>query len=171
MTTRFWMLLALLPSWVAAAEGGGPALGRLEHINIDLNKPVLMTAALDTGSEYSTLNVDRVEAFELNYQNWVRFRIAGQSVEKPVVRYVEIKPKGSERIEPRRFVTLDFCLRNMPMSADFALQERNGQSAPVVLGMNVLEGMGPVDPAARFTREPNCSRPETLEMPQPVSGF
>jgi hypothetical protein len=147
---------AALLSGLALAGEAPQTLGWLEHIRVDLNQPVLMSATLDTGRDTSALNADAIETFEYNDQQWVRFVFAGQTTARPVTRRILLRPRDPYS-DVRWVVTLDFCIGRLPMSGDFGLLEREyGLNTAAVLGRDILESLPPINAAARFSVEPNC---------------
>jgi len=158
-----WLALmlaaALLPLAVAAQEEAcPPRYGWLERVRIEtLARWMEVEAKLDTGADISSLHAEQIELFEREGQNWLRFRIDEQVLEQPVARRVRIRQKNGADAQERWVVTLDLCIGQTALQADFSLADRSGFSTPVLLGRDVLERLGAVDPGQRYTVEPQCA--------------
>lgn len=168
---------ALLLPGLALAAGDCPApLGWMERVRIETETRWLeVDAKLDTGADSSSLHAQGLEVFEREDQNWVRFRLGEQTLEQPVSRVARIRQKNGEAAEERWVVTLQLCVGNTALPADFSLADRSGFKTPVLLGRDVLEQLGPVSPSRRHTVAPTCPlvpelseppAPETMESPQ-----
>ncbi|HSW11561.1 MAG TPA: RimK/LysX family protein [Solimonas sp.] len=151
-------LAALLPLATLAQESCPPRYGWLERVRIEtLARWMEVEAKLDTGADISSLHAADVELFEREGQNWLRFRINDEVLEQPVARRVRIRQKNGAEPQERWVVTLDLCIGQTALQADFSLADRSGFSTPVLLGRDVLERLGAVDPGQRYTAEPNCA--------------
>lgn len=161
---------ALLPLLASAQDCPRP-LGWKERVRIEtLAHWRELDAKLDTGADSSSLHAEDIEVFERAEQNWVRFRVHGDTLEQPVARRVRIKQKHAEP-EERWVVTLNLCVGSTPMEADFSLVDRSGFDHPVLLGRDVLEQLGPVDPGARYTTAPDCPLVPELTDPEAPADF
>lgn len=153
------LIAALLPL-AATAQDCAPRYGWMERVRIDtLARWMEVEAKLDTGADISSLHAEQIELFEREGQNWLRFRIGEDALEQPVARRVHIKQKGGAEAQERWVVTLGLCIGQTALQADFSLADRSGFTTPVLLGRDVLEQLGPVDPALRYSVEPNCAVP------------
>jgi hypothetical protein len=118
-----------------------------------------LTAKLDTGAKTSSLHADRIEHFSKNGEEWVRFSLGDTedsdlpliSVEKPLVRTVNIKCKGDDCQPSKRDVVLmTICKNGKTYEAEFNLVDRSNFNYPVLLGRSFLKEMALVDPDQTF---------------------
>ncbi len=120
-----------------------------------------MRAKLDTGATTSSIDARKIEKFEKNDEDWVRFTVVNrdadesQEIEEPVTRIVHIKRHGKESQE-RYVVELDLCIGDRRITEEVSLTNREKWSYPLLVGRNHLAGHVLVDSAIKDTREPSC---------------
>ncbi len=175
MRAAAFLLAALLPLGAVAQEAApevapeadpwqaeqAPAAsyGWMERVRIEtLTRYFELEAKLDTGADSSSLHATDIEIFEREGQNWLRFTAQDQRLEQPIARRVRIKQKNGQPAQERWVVRLDLCIGQVFIPADFSLVDRSDFSTPVLLGRDVLQHLGPVDPELKFTAEPKCPR-------------
>ncbi len=154
--------LSLLPA--AAVAQSRVTLGWLERVRLE-PWGLLAKAKLDTGANTAAINATDIENFERAGNPWVRFTLAlrhrGASapplrLERPLERQVNIKARGSARVDTRPTVKLEFCLGQERYETLFALVNRSNFNYPILLGRRFLAKVAIIDPAARFTTPPHC---------------
>lgn len=169
---RCWLKLALLFLFTTALAGPAAArdklmLGWLERIRLQ-PWDIVVKAKLDTGAKTAAIHATDVERFEKEGKAWVRFRVALDHrdpksetivVEKPVVREVKIKLRGTGRTATRPTVKLEFCMGGRRYSALFGLIDRSKFNYPVLLGRRFLSDIAVIDPGLTYLTDPVCPKP------------
>ena len=121
----------------------------------------VMEAKLDTGATTSSIDARAVEPFERDDEEWVRFKVVDRDtgtekwIERPVERKVKIK-RHEGKPDLRYVVDLTFCVDDMEIEEEVTLNNRDGFNYPVLVGRNHMAGRIIVDPAERFTDDPDC---------------
>lgn len=152
------MTLALVAP--VQADGEKKIFGYVEDIKV-MELDWVMEAKLDTGATTSSIDAREIEPFEKDDADWVRFKIVDRDtgteswLERPVERKVAIKRHGRDS-QTRYVVNLTFCVDNMPIEEEVSLTSRKGFNYPVLVGRNHMAGRIIVDPAERFTDDPDC---------------
>jgi len=170
------LLLALLsPQAVHAAKSseanmggkGGNALeilGYIERVRVEPQGMVL-SAKLDTGATTSSIDARDLEPFSKDGDPWIRFTIPDPkapgkrlTLERKVVRTVLIKQHG--RPSPvRPVVRMTFCFGHQRVDGQVTLTNRSKYRYPLLLGRNHMRKRVVVNPARRYTTEPDCPAP------------
>lgn len=94
----------------------------------------------------------------------VVFRVTNENgrsrtLEREVVRYVEIKTRGGGTVE-RPVVILGFCVAGVWMHGEVNLADRTGFNYPFLVGRNMLADAGVlVDSRETYTRRSRCEPP------------
>ena len=118
-----------------------------------------LTAKLDTGAKTSSLHTDRVEHFNKNGEDWVRFSLGDLEdkkqapiiVEKPLLRTVNIKCKSDDcQSSKRDVVLLTLCKNGREYQTEFNLVDRSNFNYPVLLGRSFLKDVALVDANETF---------------------
>lgn len=118
-----------------------------------------LTAKLDTGAKSSSLHADRIEHFGKNGEDWVRFNLGDIedkklppiTVEKPLLRTVNIKCKGDDcQPSKRDVVLLTLCKNGKEYETEFNLVDRSNFNYPVLLGRSFLKDVALVDASETF---------------------
>lgn len=142
---------------------GSVTLGRVEHVAVqDLD--MKMKARIDTGAGVSSLdaNIVEIKTDLLVGGETVTFQVKdkkghSKSIERNIVKWAEIKGKGSERMLRRPVVILNLCLGGKRLAGRFNLADRSGFLYPVLIGRNVLKAGGfLIDPRKTFMEKPGC---------------
>ena len=118
-----------------------------------------LTAKLDTGAKSSSLHADKIEHFTKNGEDWVRFdlgdiedkKLPPITVEKPLLRTVNIKCKGDDcQPSKRDVVLLSLCKNGKEYATEFNLVDRSNFNYPVLLGRSFLKNVALVDASETF---------------------
>ena len=148
----------MAPEGAAAEAVPGAAYGWKEYVRLEtLTRYFEVEAKLDTGADSSSLHARHIEVFERGGQNWVRFTVNDEPLEQPIVRRTRIRQKNGEPAQERWVVRLDLCIGQVYMPADFSLVDRTGFTTKALLGRDVLDSLGLIDPSREFSVEPRCS--------------
>ena len=155
-------------------------LGWVEWVVIEPDGPaVRFKAKFDTGAKTSSLHAARVETFERDERQWVRFdvpltdhldvdeselEVEHLTLERPVARTVRIKTHGNDDGEHRYIVELEFCLAGRRHEAEFSLNRRDDFLYPILLGRRFLGGRVVVDAAYSFLAERDCAYTEVTDL-------
>lgn len=170
-------LLALL--WfdgaaALAAEPPRPSYGRLEHVRVIDATPIEVSAALETGAEYSILNAVSIKYFQRQGDTWVRFTVDNGSVlsgsrvtlERLVLKDYKVHQReGGFEHQPQ--VAIELCLGVQDFKTEVRLIERTGYTAPLLLGQPDLARLGSVNSQRQFTQEPRCVPPQLQNQTLP----
>ena len=153
-------LTALVLATSAQAGDGKQIFGYVEDVKV-MELGWVMKAKLDTGATTSSIDAREIEPFEKDDADWVRFKVVDRDtgtvswLERPVERTVGIKRHGRDS-DTRYVVSLTFCVDNMEIEEEVTLTSRKGFNYPVLVGRNHMAGRIIVDPAERFTDDPDC---------------
>ncbi|MCQ2042390.1 RimK/LysX family protein [Stutzerimonas kunmingensis] len=155
------LLLSLhtLPSLAA----DGTPLGWVERGRV-LPEEVTVKFKLDTGALTSSMHAEDIEYFERDGDEWVRFDLdledieRGKLVKSRIERKLhrELTVRGAGGKEDRPVVLMKVCIGERLLEEQFSLRDRDEMHYPVLLGRRTLEKLGPVDSARTFTIEPSC---------------
>lgn len=154
----FAVLWMVIPD---AVSGEKQVAGWIEYAAIFPGNLKIKTK-LDTGAKHSSLNATRLETFERDGTNWVRFDLTNwrgrqESFEARVTRMAKIKQHGTESLE-RPVIRLGICLGNVFKEVEVNLEDRSKFNYQILLGRSFLKGSFLVDASATFTVEPHCQR-------------
>jgi hypothetical protein len=129
----------------------------------------LVHAKLDSGAEYSSLDAGNLKIFERDGKTWVRFdlkekREGGKSItlERPLLRWAPIKRHNQEP-QRRPVIRLGVCLGHMYKETEVNLVDRHNYLYRMLIGRKFMQGAVIIDPAAKYTVEPNCKGSAVLE--------
>ncbi len=137
-------------------------IGRVEWVWVEaLHKKV--KARIDTGATLSSIHATKIERFERDGQNWVRFfmRVNAEGetggeqerqFEVPLARSVKIRQASAEEIDSRPVVRLRIRLGRLDEDCEFSLTDREAMNYPVLLGRKFLRDIAVVDVALKFTQ-------------------
>ena len=155
------LLLSLhtLPSLAA----DGTPLGWVERGRV-LPEEVTVKFKLDTGALTSSMHAEDIEYFERDGDEWVRFDLdledieRGKLVKSRIERKLhrELTVRGAGGKEDRPVVLMKVCIGERLLEEQFSLRDRDEMHYPVLLGRRTREKLGPVDSARTFTIEPSC---------------
>ncbi|HRH78918.1 MAG TPA: ATP-dependent zinc protease [Cellvibrionaceae bacterium] len=138
-------------------------IGRVEWVWIDaLNKK--LKARVDTGATLSSIHATKIERFERDGKNWVRFtmqvntegeqgtNVKEQEFEAPLARNAKIRLASAEEIDARPVVRLRMRLGHLEEDVDFTLTNRSEMNYPILLGRRFLQDIAVVDVSLKFTQ-------------------
>jgi hypothetical protein len=156
-------VLALAP---LLAAGELQIVGWIEKVRLYPGNFVVH-AKLDSGAEYSSLHAGNLQEFQRDGRRWVRFDLTnreGQKItmERPLLREATIK-RHFLKAQKRPVIKLGICLGRIYQETEVNLVDRSGFLYRMLIGRKFMEGLVAIDPAAKYTVEPSCSKPETLE--------
>ena len=147
---------------VHAADG--TPLGWVERGKV-LPEEVTVKFKLDTGALTSSMHAEDIEYFERDGDEWVRFDLDLEDIERDKLvksrierkLHRELTVRGAGGKEDRPVVLMKVCIGERLLEEQFSLRDRDEMHYPVLLGRRTLEKLGPVDSARTFTIEPSCS--------------
>lgn len=138
-------------------------IGRVEWVWLDaLNKK--LKARVDTGATLSSIHATKIERFERDGKNWVRFtmqvnaegeqgtNVKEQEFEAPLARNAKIRQASAEEIDARPVVRLRMRLGHLEEDVDFTLTNRAEMNYPILLGRRFLQDIAVVDVSLKFTQ-------------------
>lgn len=138
-------------------------IGRVEWVWLDaLNKK--LKARVDTGATLSSIHATKIERFERDGKNWVRFtmqvntegeqgtNVKEQEFEAPLARNAKIRQASAEELDARPVVRLRMRLGHLEEDVDFTLTNRSEMIYPILLGRRFLQDIAVVDVSLKFTQ-------------------
>ncbi len=144
---------------VTAAEKS--IIGWVEPVKIIIdNDGPEFAAKIDTGADYSSIDIESLELLQKKFEPWLRFKIKDDkgkfhTLELPIYKITRTKRKGIES-QPRFVVIMDICLGRIRKSARVSLLDRHNYKYRLLLGRNFLKNDFVVDPAIKNTTAPKC---------------
>ena len=155
-------LLLSLHTLPPLAADGTP-LGWVERGKV-LPEEVTVKFKLDTGALTSSMHAEDIEYFERDGDEWVRFDLDLEDIERDKLvksrierkLHRELTVRGAGGQEDRPVVLMQVCIGERLLEEQFSLRDRDEMHYPVLLGRRTLEKLGPVDSARTFTIEPSC---------------
>lgn len=161
----FWIFTA------AAAASEASKIKTRERVVMGWIEPVVLVpwgidakAKLDSGAKTSSLHAKKIERFEKEGEEWVRFvvevktrkkKLEQVTVERPLVRDVRIKRHRSAAYE-RPVVKMKLCLDGKDYETQFNLVDRTDFNYPVLLGRRFLKEVALIDPKETFLTAPGA---------------
>ncbi len=136
-------------------------IGWIEPVKIPLaGNGLEFTAKIDTGADYSSIDIVSLELMQKKFEPWVRFKIEDdngklRTLELPIYKITRVKRKGRES-QPRFVVIMDICLDGIRKSTRVSLLDRHNYKYRLLLGRNFLRNDFVVDPAIKNTTAPKC---------------
>ena len=139
-------------------------IGRVENVLMQ-DVGMQLKARIDSGAGVSSINAKilRVEAKEDGSGEQVTFELTdgrgrAKTVHRTIVKWAEIKGKGTNATIRRPIVILDICLGGKRLEGRFNLADRERFLYPVLVGRNILKtGDFLIDPKRKFMEHPGCS--------------
>lgn len=118
-------------------------------------KKLRMKARLDTGAKTSSLHAEDVELFERDGSKWVKFTTETSDkksvmIERPLKRIARIRKAGTDKLDERYVVDLNFAIDGIQRLGEFTLSERDHMNYPVLVGRNLIREFGLVDARRSF---------------------
>ncbi|WP_026960644.1 MULTISPECIES: ATP-dependent zinc protease family protein [Aliagarivorans] len=138
------------PSSVSYELGNKQIVGEVEWVSVQ-QLPVALEARIDTGATTSSLSASDIVTFERDGKNWVRFTLRVQEgqdeiqVERPIVRFAEIKQASSNNIDRRPVISMLIKLGGLSEETQITLADRSHLRYPMILGRNFLKDIAVVD--------------------------
>lgn len=160
-------LLAVQVAVAHAAEADAkvtrPVIGWVENVGLE-DADIVLKARIDTGAGLASINakVLEIKRGKEGKSERVVFSVEDKSgkkktLERNVVKWINIKKKGEAGFIKRPVVKLDVCLGGKKVEARVNLADRGGFLYPMLIGRNVLKaGDYMIDPEKTFTHEPDC---------------
>ena len=138
-------------------------IGRVENVLMQ-DVGMQLKARIDSGAGVSSINakIIRVEAKEDGSGEQVTFELTdgrgrAKTVRRTIVKWAEIKGKGTNETVRRPVVILDICLGGKRLEGRFNLADRELFLYPVLVGRNILRtGDFLIDPKGKFMEHPGC---------------
>jgi hypothetical protein len=159
-------LLGALMVALPAVAGEKKVVGWIEKVRLSPGNFVVH-AKLDTGAEYCSLDAANLTEFERQGAPWVRFDLTERdgrkiTLERPLLRTATIKRHYGES-QKRPVVKLGVCLGKIYQETEVNLVDRAGFQYRMLIGRKFMEGAVIIDPAARYTGEPECAESAARE--------
>lgn len=164
MQRHFYHLLLVLISLglaapVTAAEKS--IIGWVEPVKIPIAGDGLeFSAKIDTGADYSSIDIESLELMQKKFEPWVRFAIEDdngklRTLELPIYKITRIKRQGIES-QPRFVVMMDICLDGIRKPTRVSLVDRHNYKYRLLIGRRFLRNQFIVDPALKNTTTATC---------------
>jgi hypothetical protein len=152
------------PKADAPAADEQPVIGWVENIRLmDVN--IVQKARIDTGAGLASIDatiVRIIKSEDPTKPDRVVFTVddgsrGKKTLEKDIVKWVNIKKKGGTGYTPRPVVKMEICLAGKRLYARVNLADRHGFLYPALIGRNFLKMEHfLVDSRKSFTHEPDC---------------
>lgn len=149
-------MLIILPT--AAAK---PAtIGWIENVKIaEFEFPI--KAKMDTGAKTSSLGVTKIELFNKNGNEWVRFFFQGPMpeqvmLERRILRWTKVR-RTNAPIQRRPVVVLPACLGGYYKQTQFTLENRETMNYAVLIGRRFLDDKFLVTAGKTYVSKPECT--------------
>lgn len=138
-------------------------VGWLEKVYLNSGK-LKLVAKLDTGAKTTSLGYSSIQYFKKENVDWVSVSVTNKKnfmivLEKPVIRFVNIKQHVGEKIQQRPIIKLGICLKDTYKEVEVDLMDRSGFNYTMLIGRNFLTDKFVVDSARIFTQKPHCNQP------------
>jgi hypothetical protein len=160
-------LLGVLVLALPALAAEKTVVGWIEKVRLYPGN-FLVHAKLDSGAQSCSLDASNVQIFSRGGQKWVRFDLEERregkklTIERPLVRWAPIKRHNDEP-QRRPVIKLGVCLGQIYKETEVNLVDRTNYQYPMLIGRKFMQGVFAIDPAAKYTVEPNCQEPANLE--------
>lgn len=172
LKTTAFLLLATAAQWSAAddkmaeskSRDEAPVIGWIENIKLmDVN--IVQKARIDTGAGLASIDatiVKVVKSEDPKKPDRVVFTVedgkhSKKTLEKDIVKWINIKKKGGKGFTPRPVVKMEVCIAGHKLHARVNLADRHGFLYPALIGRNFLKmSHFLVDSRKTFTHEPDC---------------
>lgn len=135
--------------------------GWAEKVALGDNPPIILSAKIDTGAKNSSLHTLEHHIFEKDGKEWVSFALVNKQgdrkrIEEPLLRYTQIKQKGSRPPLTRPVILLGVCMGNVYKKVEVNLVDRTNFNFPMLIGRSFLQGSFVVDADHKFINKPDC---------------
>lgn len=156
---RFYCALFLVLSFSPVSANNRAVIGWVEEVIIE-NDELEITAKIDTGADFSSINADRIKRMVRNGEDWVRVDLSNKSgeeitLEKKVIRYAKIKRKLALPVV-RPVINLGVCVGGIYRQIAVNLAKRPNFKYKMLIGRNFLRGNFLVDSSVTHTTQPSC---------------
>lgn len=156
-------LLTLSPLANADKNGEKPGkviAGWVEKIVLLDNGDEPIKAKLDSGAKTSSMHASKIEKFQRDGDNWVRFTFVDKNgssaeFERPEVRGVKIKDLDGG-FDHRPVVEMDICFDGRVRTTQFTLTDREEFVYRILLGRRFLSGVAVIDPESTYLTKERC---------------
>jgi hypothetical protein len=165
-------MIMLGPVFTINAEAAKPScdpntttiIGRVENVVMQ-DVGMKLKARIDTGAGISSIHAKILEIKPAKGDSSERvvFQLTDddgktKTLERPIVKWAEIKGKGIARAIRRPVVRVDFCLGGKRLEGRINLANRGRFLYPVLIGRNILKtGDFLIDPRKKFMENPGCA--------------
>ena len=161
------LIIAVAPNTVHAGKkdkdidaAGKVIAGWIEKVTVPSIRDEPIKAKLDSGANTSSIHATKIDQFERDGDDWVRFTFVDKDdtqteLERPMVRGVKIKDLdgGADR---RPVVELDMCFDGRMHKTQFTLSDRSGFNYRILLGRRFLKGVAVIDPDETYLTKDHC---------------
>ncbi len=124
-------------------------IGRVEYIHI-VSANMTGKAKIDTGAKTTSIDAKDIVRFERDGKEWVKFKFAGQPIEKPLIKNILIKRHGAKS-QRRPVVQLRLKLGEVSRNVNVTLTNRDNYIYPILIGRNFLKDTFVVDVSQTYT--------------------
>ncbi len=135
---------------------GKIVIGALEQVH--LTPPdITMVARIDSGAHTSSLDARDIVVFQRDGLDWVRFVVIDRetqkthSLERPLIRWAQIKQASSNQVQTRAVIDLEIRLAGKKQTVEFNLINRSHLAHPILVGRNVLQHGYLIDVSQKLT--------------------
>lgn len=148
----------------SVASNGQPIIGWVENVRL-MDVDVVQKARIDTGAGLASIDATIVRIIKSDRPprpDRVIFTVEDgkggvKTLEKDIVKWINIKKKGGKGSIPRPVVKMEICIAGKKLYARVNLAERHGFLYPVLIGRNFLKMEHfLVDSKKTFTHDPVC---------------
>ncbi|MBY0354362.1 MAG: RimK/LysX family protein [Rickettsiales bacterium] len=141
-----------------------PVVGWVEKVMLE-DVSITLKARMDTGAGLSSVDAEIVQLIPSEGKGKPErtiFQVKDEhgetkTLERDIVKWINIKKKGADGFIRRPVVRMDFCLGGKKIEGRVNLAERSGFLYPLLIGRNILKtGDFLIDPTRTFTHKPGC---------------
>jgi hypothetical protein len=166
-TSAVVLLVSAAPFGVAddkKPDPDRPVIGWIENIKL-MDANIVQKARIDTGAGLASIDATIVRVIKSDdpkKPDRVVFTVedgksSKKTLEKDIVKWINIKKKGGKGFTPRPVVKLDICIAGKKLHARVNLADRHGFLYPALIGRNFLKMEHfLVDSRKTFTHDPDC---------------
>lgn len=129
-----------------------PTIGRIEYVRI-ISAKKQGKAKIDTGAKTTSVDARDIERFERDGKEWVKFKLLGKPIERPLVKNILIKRHGTKP-QRRAVVKLRLQLGEVSRNVLVTLADRDQYNYPILIGRNFLRDTFVVDVSKTYTVKP-----------------
>ena len=132
-------------------------IGRLERIDLPSLSLNNLEAKIDTGAYTSSLHCHKIELFEKDGKEWVKFNVLDPDhpeyeetvYESPIYKVKSVKSSNAQ-IEERVIIQEKITLSNIERKIELSLTDRSEMKYPLLIGRKFLKGNFIVDVSKKF---------------------